>query len=77
MCSFPAGDAPFCTPEQYKECAEPALGEYQEMSLDVMGVPSWGDFQQPVSFWMGSLATATAQKWLLIRSECWGGQDIP
>ncbi|NXJ67564.1 ASIC2 protein, partial [Rostratula benghalensis] len=23
---FPAGDAPFCTPEQYKECAEPALG---------------------------------------------------
>lgn len=23
----PAGDAPYCTPEQYKECADPALGE--------------------------------------------------
>lgn len=23
-----AGDAPFCTPEQHKECAEPALGQY-------------------------------------------------
>lgn len=21
------GDAPYCTPEQYKECADPALGE--------------------------------------------------
>ncbi|OXB69948.1 UNVERIFIED_CONTAM: hypothetical protein H355_012342 [Colinus virginianus] len=29
------GDAPFCTPEQYKECAEPALGEYQDVSLGV------------------------------------------
>ena len=26
---FFAGDAPFCTPEQHKECAEPALGQYQ------------------------------------------------
>lgn len=28
-CSFSlsAGDAPYCTPEQYKECADPALGE--------------------------------------------------
>lgn len=25
---FPVGDAPFCTPEQHKECAEPALGQY-------------------------------------------------
>ncbi|OBS57380.1 hypothetical protein A6R68_11497 [Neotoma lepida] len=24
------GDAPFCTPEQHKECAEPALGQYWE-----------------------------------------------
>lgn len=23
-----AGDAPYCTPEQYKECADPALGEH-------------------------------------------------
>lgn len=22
------GDAPYCTPEQYKECADPALGEH-------------------------------------------------
>lgn len=28
--SFPVGDAPFCTPEQHKECAEPALGQYWE-----------------------------------------------
>ena len=23
----PAGDAPYCTPELYKECADPALGK--------------------------------------------------
>lgn len=28
LLSFPVGDAPFCTPEQHKECAEPALGQY-------------------------------------------------
>lgn len=28
LCLFFAGDAPFCTPEQHKECAEPALGQY-------------------------------------------------
>lgn len=28
LCFFFAGDAPFCTPEQHKECAEPALGQY-------------------------------------------------
>lgn len=33
---FFAGDAPFCTPEQHKECAEPALGQYQ--GPDGMGV---------------------------------------
>lgn len=29
MCSFKLllGDASYCTPEQYKDCAEPALGE--------------------------------------------------
>lgn len=30
LLSFPVGDAPFCTPEQHKECAEPALGQYWE-----------------------------------------------
>lgn len=25
--SLSSGDAPYCTPEQYKECADPALGE--------------------------------------------------
>lgn len=30
LLSFPIGDAPFCTPEQHKECAEPALGQYWE-----------------------------------------------
>lgn len=24
---FSIGDAPYCTPEQYKECADPALGK--------------------------------------------------
>lgn len=28
LCFSFAGDAPFCTPEQHKECAEPALGQY-------------------------------------------------
>lgn len=28
LCFFFVGDAPFCTPEQHKECAEPALGQY-------------------------------------------------
>lgn len=28
LCFCFSGDAPFCTPEQHKECAEPALGQY-------------------------------------------------
>ncbi|XP_025774680.1 acid-sensing ion channel 2 [Puma concolor] len=29
------GDAPFCTPEQHKECAEPALGQENILVLDI------------------------------------------
>lgn len=61
MCPLHAGDAPFCTPEQYKECAEPALGEYQEIypwvqwvsqaegtssSLRPPGWQDWGALEQ-------------------------------
>lgn len=28
------GDAPYCTPEQYKECADPALGEKLASSVE-------------------------------------------
>lgn len=27
-----AGDAPYCTPELYKECADPALGKKKALS---------------------------------------------
>lgn len=28
-----AGDAPYCTPELYKECADPALGKKEASSM--------------------------------------------
>lgn len=32
--SLSLGDAPYCTPEQYKECADPALGEKFAASVE-------------------------------------------
>lgn len=47
---FFAGDAPFCTPEQHKECAEPALGQYQGPS-GMMGVGAAIETLEPFQVW--------------------------
>ena len=49
---FFAGDAPFCTPEQHKECAEPALGQYQGPS-GMMGVGAAIETLEPFQVWEG------------------------
>lgn len=37
-----AGDAPYCTPELYKECADPALGEKESSSMSGLNLCGTG-----------------------------------
>lgn len=35
-----AGDAPYCTPELYKECADPALGKTEASFMSDLSPPT-------------------------------------
>lgn len=86
LCLFFAGDAPFCTPEQHKECAEPALGQYWGTN----GVGGGAEIETSEAFWVwekwgrrenggGGEADRTGHcrdsrgRWRGQRTEGWGG----